>query len=254
MTRIRIEPGSIADHRALAAHHYRRGRPATIERVLVSRAAGFDEPVGVLVVSRPTLNARWRALAWPGRYDGPDRRVAAARLNAELRCISRVIVHPDWRRRGIARRLVLAYLKDPLTRRTEVYVSRGRSAGFFAQAGMKPVPLTPSRRDARLLDCFAHLRSGPGPGSRLHGLLERELRLWARASRATRRILDVPRTRPRVSASHHALRGHRPEDGSVARLFHFARDALARAPVAYVTEQGSGTRDRAPAGIALTGA
>ncbi len=239
--RVNIEPGGMSDYGALAQRHYRPGRPATIERVLAARLAGSAGPIGVLVVSRPTLNARWRSLAWPGRYDGIDRRTAAARLNAEVRCISRVIVHPDWRRRGIARRLVRAYLTEPLTPRTEAYVARGRSAAFFARAGMTAYPLTPSKRDARLMDCFAHLKCGPGPGSRHHALLVRELRIWARASRATRGLVSrVPPIRVRESVL--TEKPHRLEDPGapgVARLFRLARDALARAPIAFVAESAT---------------
>jgi predicted GNAT family acetyltransferase len=136
--------------------------------------------VGVLVVSRPTLNGAWRELAWPGRYSG-DRREGARRLNAEVRAISRVIVRPEFRGRGIARRLVRAYLDRPLTPATEAPTSRGRSCPFFVAAGMTEYRLPAPAWDTRLMDALA-------AGAEV----ERELPRWAGAARATRAWAGAP--------------------------------------------------------------
>ena len=76
-----ITRGTIADLDRLAHLHHRPGRPATWSRVLVAHAAeGTGSPVGVLVVSMPTLNAPWRDLAWPGRFRSADKRADARRV------------------------------------------------------------------------------------------------------------------------------------------------------------------------------
>lgn len=158
---VRIGPGTSADHAAMAIHHYRLGRPASPCRVLraqvrtrISGQTGW-RLAGVLVVTHPTLNGSWRDLAWPGRYIPTARRSArsaARRLNREVRRISRVIVDPRDRGRGIARRLVRTYLDDPLTPATEAVAAMGRLSPFGRAAGMTEYELPPRPADDRLAD------------------------------------------------------------------------------------------------------
>ncbi len=198
-----IEPGTMHDYDALSVFHYRAGPPATAARarngapaVLRARDADSGSLAGVLVVSMPTLNGSWRDLAWPGRYSTGDKRRDAARINAELRCISRVVVDPRWRGLGVARRLVRAYLDAPLTPATEALAAMGSVCPFFERAGMTAYCLPPAPQDARLLDAL--WECGVEPWSLLDARLarrtldrrpwlERELRAWARGSPATRR-------------------------------------------------------------------
>lgn len=149
-----IGPGSKRDVDRLMAHHYLAGPPATRVGCLCALDSAHDETAGVLVVSMPTLNGVWRAQAWPGRYAGRDRRAAAARLNAEIRCISRVIVDPRYRGRGVARRLVEAYLSQPQTLATEAVAALGSICPFFERAGMTPYHLPRDAADARLADAL----------------------------------------------------------------------------------------------------
>ena len=114
-----LRAGTMRDYHALARFHYRATRPATIARILTLDDPNHDEPVGVLVLSMPTLNGRWRDEAWPGRFRARDRSAAAARINRELRTISRVIIDPRYRGLGLAARLVRAYLSSPDTPATE---------------------------------------------------------------------------------------------------------------------------------------
>ncbi len=210
---LRIEPASIADYRRLAPMHYRAGPPATVACVL---RAVLDAPwvgpadppllAGVLVASMPTLNASWRHDAWPGRYTGHDKRLAARRLNDEVRTISRVVVDPRIRALGIARALVRAYLDHPLTRRTEAVAAMGAVCPFFERAGMTPHTLVPRPHHARLLDAFASIGIEPWRLPMTRSVLDRitsappadraafecELVRWARVSRATRRWSNEP--------------------------------------------------------------
>jgi GNAT superfamily N-acetyltransferase len=193
-----IQPGTRADYEALAHYHYRAGPPATFEAIL--RAAckgGCGETIGVLIVSRPTLNARWREALWPGAFTDPALGARAERLNQQLRTISRVIVDPRSRGLGIATRLVRAYLDSPLTPQTEAVAAMSTFCGFFQAAGMREVELAPSRRDSqlrralraaglqpwRLVDSRGILRLA----ARKLAPLEVALRRWANDSRATRR-------------------------------------------------------------------
>lgn len=202
MPRLILKHGSLSDFEALAPLHHRPARPATIRRILTAHEPGCGParcPLGVLVVSMPVLNGPWRGLAWPGVFDTGCRKCDARRLNHPrlgVRCISRVIVRPEWRGRGIATRLVRAYLRRPLTRRTEAIVSSSFSAGFFDRAGMRRYTLPPSPDRARLFDLFAQHGvdpSRPEDAARLIDpfLLGRELRRWACRSRIAPRRGDA---------------------------------------------------------------
>ncbi|MCW5774941.1 MAG: hypothetical protein KIS87_00655 [Phycisphaeraceae bacterium] len=198
-----IEPGTTRDYDALSIFHYRAGPPATVARgrcgvpaILRARDTETDSLAGVLVVSMPTLNGAWRELAWPGRYSTADKRRDAERINAELRCISRVVVDPRWRGLGVASRLVRDYLDNPLTPATEALAAMGSVCPFFERAGMTAYFLPPAPHDARLLDAL--WECGVEPWSLLDATLaqrsldrrpwlERELRAWARGSPTTRR-------------------------------------------------------------------
>lgn len=198
--RVVIERGDGNDYRAVSAHHYRSGRPASVCRVLRAVVSGASGPrvAGVLVVSCPTLNGAWREFAWPGRYVGTrsDRTRCARRLNREVRRISRVIVDPRDRGRGIARRLVRAYLDDPMTPATEAVSAMGRLSPFGRSAGMVEYEMPPRPADDRLGDMLHAMGIEPWElldaarvacvrGSSAGPWLERELGLWARAVRSS---------------------------------------------------------------------
>ena len=199
--RVSIGRGTIDDFRTLGHHHYRGGRPASVARVLratVPDGAGGRRLAGVLVVSHPTLNGAWREMAWPGRYVGSsaDRGRLARRLNREVRRISRVVVDPRDRGRGIARRLVRAYVDDPLTPATEAISTMGRLSPFGRSAGMTEYRLPPRPADDRLADMLDAMGLASWElldGFRMNELrrgrdgawLARELGVWARAVRAS---------------------------------------------------------------------
>lgn len=193
---IQIGEGHPRDYHALAHLHYRDARPATFCRVLVARRRGLL--IGVIVVSRPTLNARWRNLLWPGRYAALDKRAAARRLNADLRCISRVIVDPRARGLGVGTALVRAYLHNPLTPGTEAVAAMGAACGLFRAAGMREVILPPTPRDRALRRALRHARIAPWElldprrvASRIRPI-EQALRRWANDARATRPFAAAP--------------------------------------------------------------
>ncbi|USN99696.1 MAG: ATP-binding cassette domain-containing protein [Phycisphaeraceae bacterium] len=189
--RVRIEAGTTADYKALARFHYRPGRPASPSRVLraVVKSGGGERLAGVLVVTHPTLNGSWRESIWPGRYVGTDKARVARRINRELRRISRVVIDPRDRGRGIARRLVRAYLDDPDTPATEAVAAMGRLSPFGEAAGMTTYPLAPRAADDRL-DDMLHA-AGVEPWELLDparvervrpdAFVRRELEVWARA-------------------------------------------------------------------------
>ncbi|MBY0313387.1 MAG: hypothetical protein K2W85_15075 [Phycisphaerales bacterium] len=207
---LHIAQGSLADYTSLASMHYRGGRPATIARVLVARRQECGPVIAVLTVSMPTLNGAWRALAWPDltppSHAPDDLRRAAERLNdaapggTGVRCISRVIVDPRHRGQGVAGELVTAYLRDPLTPRTEAVAAMGAACPLFVRAGMREWVLPHSQRDQQLLAALAERGLS---GTSLVDIARATRRIarspalvaalarWARASRATRAIAEA---------------------------------------------------------------
>jgi len=147
-----IERGSIGDYRQLADFHYIAGPPAAHKRVYVIRppreagavcggvsSAILIPPVAaVLVVSPPLACVASRNVATANRYVSPSRRDDLALLNAEMECISRVIVHPIFRGLGLAVRLVRHALETAQTPWMESLAVMGQINPFFERTGMTP--------------------------------------------------------------------------------------------------------------------
>lgn len=218
-TLVRVSRGTIRDYDALAPFHYRAGRPAT--RVRILRARVGRQLVGVLVVSMPTLNAGWRRNAWGDRYSARPSAAVARRLNQDVRTISRVIIDPRWRGLGVARQLVGAYLRRPLTRRTEAAAVMGAFSPFFERAGMRRVEVTRPPRDRVLAK---RLREA---GVRPNALLRERSREAAIARREVREaILSWARA--------HATYRRAAKHATIEDLAIKAASALIAMPVAFV--------------------
>lgn len=183
----------------LSPLHYRAGEPATCVALLLARDPCANLDIGLLQVSMPTLNGSWRAHAWPDVF-GPEfiARDAASRartVNMFLRTISRVIVDPRYRGLSVARRLVSAYLDEPLTPLTESLAAMSRFCPFFERAGMRRVPWPASRRDVAFARALAAHRCEPWRLADIDACqrlladkptLRHALRAWVLGSKSTR--------------------------------------------------------------------
>ncbi len=164
---LELAEGTSADYTSLGEHHYRARRPATATRVLVlkrnseSAVGRFlskrskTQVVAVLVESLPSLSCRMRNWALNDRYGSwlcPAQR--GKLLNREVRVISRVVVHPQWRGLGLAVQLVRAALAKPTTVYTEALAAMGRVNPFFERAGMTAYSRPPHAYDQRLVDAM----------------------------------------------------------------------------------------------------
>ncbi len=142
-----LQRGDRADFAALKVHHYRDKSPATFAAIHVARYADRHgaRPVGVVVLSWPTLACadRERAL----RLDRLSPRDRRSWVNANLRTISRVIVHPQFRGIGLASTLVRRCLAESPTRYVEAVAVMARGHPFFVSAGMTRT--TPDADDDR---------------------------------------------------------------------------------------------------------
>ncbi|WP_428387545.1 hypothetical protein [Mucisphaera sp.] len=165
---ITITTGRWSDLRQLAPFHYLADKPATATRILTASTTlptatdrwlnHKPQPtaVAVLTESLPALSCHLRDHALDNRYGTwlpPAER--AKLLNQEVRCISRVIVHPQFRGLGLAVRLVRHALATATTPITEALAAMGRINPFFARAGMTAYRRPPLPCDQRLLDALA---------------------------------------------------------------------------------------------------
>ena len=137
-------------------------------------------------------------------------------MNEELRIVSRVVIAPNWRGLGLARRLVSETLPCVGTPYVEALAAMGRVHPFFEQAGMTAYPGAPqpagSERLRSALDAVDLGRSARRSAEALEAALgtlapaarrlaEREIERWARSYLATknhrthrperRRMLDL---------------------------------------------------------------
>ncbi|QDU72771.1 GNAT family N-acetyltransferase [Mucisphaera calidilacus] len=158
------------DHlRQLAPFHYRADKPATATRILAllhTHPSPADrwlartprpQPAAILVESLPALACNLRDHALNQRFGNTLPPAQRARLiNQEIRCISRVIVHPRFRGNGLAVRLVRHALETATTPVTEALAAMGRINPFFQHAGMTPYTRPPLPCDQRLLDALEH--------------------------------------------------------------------------------------------------
>ena len=113
----------------------------------------------VLVVSPPVPSVRGRNVATRRRYVMKDRRAALARLNAEMECISRVVVHPMFRGLGLAGRLVRHALATAETPFVEALAAMGKIHPLFLRGGMRAVGLFRGRTQ------YYRYYLGLGPGA-----------------------------------------------------------------------------------------
>jgi GNAT superfamily N-acetyltransferase len=137
-----IERGTPRDYFALEHFHYARKRPATYAGVWVARYAEDDRCARGRVVAAAVLSYPFPRCFARERYLGL--RIAAARfaehitfLNTNVRTISRVVVHPQFRATGLATSLIRRILDDCPTRYVEASAVMARAHPLFDAAGMK---------------------------------------------------------------------------------------------------------------------
>lgn len=152
--RIRYREGTRADLLALARHHYRVRLPATacVIRVATVRERRRERLIGVAVLSWPVpmVAARNRHFG----IQGYGRCLAFASRN--VRTISRVIVHPQFRAAGIAHELVRQLVMRCPTRYVESSTCMGAFAGFLRRSGFMQLDRAPDAPAYFLLDRAPH--------------------------------------------------------------------------------------------------
>lgn len=139
-----MERGSAADYMTLKMFHYLPRRPATWAGVWRIRYidAHDDRVVGVGVLSYPCGNSRLRNACLQRTTTSRAEMMQFA--NENIRCISRVVIHPQFRSLGLATALVRELIDQCPTRYTESVAMMARAHPFFEAAGMKRLnPVSP---------------------------------------------------------------------------------------------------------------
>ncbi len=159
-----LAPGKVADYRALARFHYRPKPPATWAAIWTvtytpinelqnepksppphSKIRNFkyfkseirippNRPVAVAVLSWPVLNLPIRNKLLRLNDLSPTNRITF--LNQNVRTISRVAVHPQFRSLGLAVTLVNCICNNCSTRYIDALATMARAHRFFDLAGM----------------------------------------------------------------------------------------------------------------------
>lgn len=135
--------GRPRDYTALEQFHYAAKRPATWAQVwtIRYRAEALSDPgsrivaVGVLSYPVPSCLARERFLGRVG-YSRNENLIFA---NANIRTISRVVVHPQFRSLGLSTILIRCLCDHCDTRYIEAIARMGRAHPLFERAGMRRI-------------------------------------------------------------------------------------------------------------------
>jgi ABC-type lipoprotein export system ATPase subunit/predicted N-acetyltransferase YhbS len=125
---MRVEEGKFGDYKKLSVFHYRSSRCPPPRKVFVLKRG--DELCGVIVYSFPSPIAFGRSRVWKGDFQ---------RLQREVSCISRVVVHPKYRSMGLGVRLVRETLDRVGTCCVESLAVMAKYNPFFERAGMRKV-------------------------------------------------------------------------------------------------------------------
>jgi len=215
------------------------------ERINGENGAGRETLVGVIVYSRSPLSLAARNRATGGRYR-VGRGLSAGRLvNEELRIVSRVVIVPNWRGLGLARRLVAETLPRVGTPYVEALAAMGRVHPFFEQAGMTAYPGAPgpagSERLRSALEAVGLGRSARRSAEALEAALES-------LAPAARRLAE--REIERWARSYLAAKNHRSRRPERRRTLDLVARHLDAAPVYYLWRRpdtqarGEGTNAR----------
>jgi GNAT superfamily N-acetyltransferase len=162
--RLLLVPGRVRDYPILERFHYRSKHPSTWAAVwLVVYARGRNAPGEDLAFQTVAMGV----LSWPvpfvkARNDHFG--ISAARtinkirfINAHVRTISRIIVHPQFRSLGLASLLVRHLCATCPTRYVEALAAMGRAHPLFERAGMRRIePARPEQPVYYLFDRFSH--------------------------------------------------------------------------------------------------
>ncbi len=155
---LHVQLGTRDDYAAFSAMHYRHGRAAlgVVDKVFVARHESSKEVLAVAVYARPALELSLRNRVTRGHFRGRPERV-----NAELRVLSRLVVHPDVRGCGVGHWLVGSTLPLAGTRFVECLATMGEVNPVFDKAGMRRIGTIEPRRGRAVVQRLREMGADP---------------------------------------------------------------------------------------------
>lgn len=150
-----------AEYEHLSRYHYRSGALSPYAAVFAvrdrcARGCEFGRVIGVIVYTMPVPSLQLRNIATGGAFTSLGGRGATlAMINANVRCISRVIIEPRYRGLGIAAWLVRETMELMDVPIVESLAVMGRFSGFFEDAGMTRYDAPPNERCVRLIEAMS---------------------------------------------------------------------------------------------------
>jgi len=138
LNQIRIEEGTTADYKVLAAFHYRSHHIGAVRKIF--RATRENEICGVIVYTYPGIGVAGRLKVLP--------KLPISELNQKLSNIMRVVVHPKYRTIGLGQKLVRETLSLAGTPCVETTAVMAKYNPFFERAGMTKIQETPPPKNA----------------------------------------------------------------------------------------------------------
>lgn len=155
---VTLTEGTMDDYRQLSRYHYRDTRLGPVAaiwtlRQSVPRNRIDPDVIGVIVYTYPAPNVAARHAAIRDLPCGQSTTATLRWLNQHLRCISRVIIEPRWRRLGLAAWLVKKTMPRMNVPIIESMAAMGRFNPFLERAGMRRIepPENPKAEDLKLV-------------------------------------------------------------------------------------------------------
>ena len=158
--KLEVVVGSRGDYDCLSRFHYRREKLGAFVVIFALKpkvAVRFlgTTIVGVIVYTMPSPGLALRNKATGHLFSGFDRATRLSLINANIRCIARVIIEPRFRGLGLAARLVretMAKLNMPIV---EALAVMGHVNPFFEKAGMTVYTAPPTTRVVQMTEAFS---------------------------------------------------------------------------------------------------
>ncbi len=155
---LKITDASLADYKSLEHFHYRSGAlgPVAVVYKIIntsSFSAMLNPVVGVIVYSMPAPALQLRNIATDGLFSGiGDRTMTMKFVNANVRCISRVVLEPRYRGLGLAQWLITETMGKLNIAYIEAMAVMGKFNPFFERAGMMKFQAKPLVRCIRMAE------------------------------------------------------------------------------------------------------
>jgi ABC-type lipoprotein export system ATPase subunit/predicted N-acetyltransferase YhbS len=128
VSQMHITQGTLEDYKALKQFHYRNSSVTSPRRIFTLKRK--DETCGAIVYSYPSPLCFGRSKVWKGTF---------GQLQQEVSIISRVVVHPKYRRNGLGEKHVRETLGQAGTSHVEAVAVMAKYNPFFEKAGMQKI-------------------------------------------------------------------------------------------------------------------